>query len=33
MVSRPSELSGQPTVLAKPAIKVIPVIARRALSP
>src|ERR1700728_1362352 len=29
MVPSPSELSGQPTVLAKPAIKVMPVIAPR----
>ena len=33
IVSRPSELSGQPTVLANPAIRVMPVIALRALSP
>ena len=33
MVSSPHWVSGQPTVLAKPAIRVMPVIARRALSP
>jgi hypothetical protein len=33
IASRPNELSGQPTVLAKPAIRVMPVIAFRALSP
>jgi hypothetical protein len=29
IASRPNELSGQPTVLAKPAIRVMPVIALR----
>jgi hypothetical protein len=33
IVSRSSELIGQPTVLAKPAISVMPVMARLALSP
>jgi hypothetical protein len=33
MLSSPSAVSGQPTVEAKPAISVMPVIERRAASP